>query len=127
MTTKLERLKEHARITQAVYDDYWRFVMNSGDPINWDVMESMAARANAAANDVTDIEGWGPLTMDDMERWRECTCQPQDALLCPSCLRYTKEKYGDNIPVPGSGIDYGSDTYFLLKEMHENTDTEGSE
>lgn len=34
----------------------------------------------------------------DLARWQECTCQPQDALLCPSCLRYTREKYGNEIP-----------------------------
>jgi len=34
----------------------------------------------------------------DKQRWLECSCRPQDALLCPSCLAYNKEKYGDSIP-----------------------------
>ena len=52
----IEKLKEHAAITQAVYDDYWRYVRNNGDPINWNVMASLANRANLAANDVTEEE-----------------------------------------------------------------------
>jgi len=56
MTTKLAVLKEHARITQAVFDDYWRYTMNTGDAINWPVMESMADRANLAANDLREAE-----------------------------------------------------------------------
>ena len=101
MTTKLQILKEHARITQAVYDDYWRYVFNHSDPINWNVMVTMAQRANQAANDVTDVEGFGPVTDEDMARWQECTCRPQDALLCPSCLEYNRRKYGDDIPYGG--------------------------
>ena len=101
MTTKLEVLKEHARLTQAVYDDYWQYVMNSGDPTNWNVMASLANRANLAANDVTEEEGFPAMTEDDMARWQECTCKPQDALLCPSCLEYTRRKYGDSIPFSG--------------------------
>ena len=105
MTTKLARLKEHARVTQGVYDDYWRFVMNSGDPINWNVMESLANRANLAQNDVHNEEGF-PITFeewkDSMTRFRECTCQPhQDAYLCPVCKEYTDKKYGDSIPFGG--------------------------
>ena len=98
MTNKLEVLKEHAAITQAVYDDYWRYTMHSGQPINWDVMESLANRANLAANDVMEFP---PMTDEDRQRWQECTCRPQDALLCPSCLEYTRRKYGDSIPHGG--------------------------
>jgi len=36
-----------------------------------------------------------------LQRWQECSCRPQDALLCPVCLEYTKEKYGDDIPFGG--------------------------
>ena len=56
MTTKLEVLKEHATITQAVFDDYWQYVMNTPDAINWHVMASMADRANMAANDLLEAE-----------------------------------------------------------------------
>ncbi len=56
MTTKLQVLKEHARITQAVFDDYWRYVMNSSDAINWDVMASLANRANLAAEDLLEAK-----------------------------------------------------------------------
>ena len=35
------------------------------------------------------------------QRWQECTCRPQDALLCPSCLEYNRRKYGDSIPFGG--------------------------
>ena len=102
MTTKLEVLKEHARITQAVYDDYLQYTMRwSKRSINWNVMETMAYRANQAANDVTDVEGWGTVTEEDMARWQECSCRPQDALVCPSCLEYNRRKYGDDIPYGG--------------------------
>ena len=99
---EIEKLKEHAAITQAVYDDYWRYVRNNGDPINWNVMESLANRANMAANDVTEEEGFDIPTTEDMARWQECTCRPQDALLCPSCLEYNRRKYGDSIPFSGT-------------------------
>jgi len=58
MTTKLAVLKEHARITQAVFDDYWLYIRTHGDfeYINWPVMESMADRANMAANDLREAE-----------------------------------------------------------------------
>lgn len=57
MTTKLQVLKEHARITQAVFDDYWEYVRNNDWlDINWNVMESMADRANTAANELREAE-----------------------------------------------------------------------
>ena len=58
MTTKLEVLKEHARITQAVYDEYWLHIRNDADwtEINWPVMESLAWRANEAANELREAE-----------------------------------------------------------------------
>ena len=56
MTTKIEVLKEHASITQQVFDDYWRYTMNHPEPINWPVMESLANRANDAANDLLEAE-----------------------------------------------------------------------
>ena len=46
----------------------------------------------AVENSVTD---------EDMARWQECSCRPQDALLCPSCLEYNRRKYGDDIPYGG--------------------------
>jgi hypothetical protein len=37
------------------------------------------------------------------QRWQECTCRPQDALLCPSCLEYNRRKYGENIAFFSNG------------------------
>jgi len=34
-----------------------------------------------------------------LQRWQECTCRPNDALLCPTCREYTRQKYGQNIPI----------------------------
>jgi len=34
-----------------------------------------------------------------LQRWQECTCRPQDALLCPVCREYNRQKYGQNIPI----------------------------
>ena len=42
---------------------------------------------------------WANEYQRSLARWQECTCRPQDALLCPACLRYTREKYGESIPI----------------------------
>ena len=66
-----------------------------------------------------ELEQWAEFEAA-LLRQQECTCRPQDALLCPSCLEYTREKYGDDIP-------YGGDDWFRLQEMKDNTHTEGRE
>ena len=126
MTTQLERLQEHARITQAVFDDYWMYTINHSDPINWPIMESMADRANRAANEVTEAytvtKVDRPFTDEEIEIWEtSCSCSPlDDAYLCAACIERNCHKYGDDIP-------YGSDEWFKLQDMKDNTDTEGRE
>ena len=68
-------------------------------------------------------------TDEQIEAWeKRCTCRPQDdAYLCAGCRERNRIKYGDNIPVPGSGIEYGGDEWFKLQEMKDNTDAEGRE
>ena len=74
--------KEHAEITQAVYEDYWQYVMNSGEPTNWDVMESLANRANMAADDLLEARDVA---------LNECSCTPdlpdgRTGRVCAVCL-----------------------------------------
>ena len=48
-----------------------------------------------------ELEVWREY-QQSLQRWQECSCRPQDdAYLCPVCVRYTKEKYGDDIPYGG--------------------------
>ena len=74
--------KEHAEITQAVYDDYWQYVMNSGEPTNWEVMESLANRAKMAADDLLEARDVA---------LNECSCTPdlpdgRTGHVCAVCL-----------------------------------------
>jgi len=41
---------------------------------------------------------WSDEYKKSLQRWQECTCRPQDALLCPVCREYNRQKYGKNIP-----------------------------
>ena len=36
-----------------------------------------------------------------LDKIEDCTCEPGDALLCPSCRGYNRKKYGDTIPFRG--------------------------
>lgn len=42
---------------------------------------------------------WSDEWKEALARWQECTCRPNDALLCPTCREYTRQKYGQNIPI----------------------------
>lgn len=81
----------------------------------WRIGESVISARGVSApqgaimvniNYITKVKKINQQEHDDylrsQQRWQECTCRPQDALLCPSCLEYNKEKYGDKIYFEGS-------------------------
>ena len=49
----------------------------------------------------------------------ECTCTPLTDM-CPVCVDDNKGRYGGEIP-------YGDDEWWILKDMRDNTHTEGGE
>ncbi len=80
---------EKAEIADEQYRSYWDYCMHSGDPVNYNEVDRLAAIANDADRELLAArhEALNP---------DECTCKP-DGDACPVCVADNKERYGDTI------------------------------
>ena len=85
---------EKAKIADEQYRSYWDYCVHSGDAVNYDEVDRLAAIANDADRELEAAR---------YDALNPCTCTLlSDA--CPVCVADNKERYGDTIPFEGSGL-----------------------
>ena len=96
---KVARAAKKAEIAEGQYTEYVNLIVRTGDDWDFDVLEDLRDRANAA-----DAE----LLQARHDALNECTCKPDlpDGRcfpLCPVCKADIDRRYGSGIPYEFGG------------------------